>query len=150
MIQRFSSRRQKPDHSFLTPCLLAAKAYDRIAGYFSSSILEVAGEALETESGIANSISYGVGGRAPNQSSNASHSQRSCLASDAIPSRCGVAATIICDMIVVGPLFYAMHVALMILPPFPLRLALLGEGARALLRVLGAQQLIVEMAGEGG
>jgi phosphatidylserine/phosphatidylglycerophosphate/cardiolipin synthase-like enzyme len=51
VIRRLSSRRQKLDHSFLTPRLLGAKAYDRIAGYFSSSILEVAGEALETMSG---------------------------------------------------------------------------------------------------
>ena len=51
MIRRFSSRRLKLDHSFLSPRLLNAKSYDRIAGYFSSSILEVAGEALETVSG---------------------------------------------------------------------------------------------------
>jgi hypothetical protein len=51
VIRRFSSRRHKLDHSFLTPRLLDARAYDRIAGYFSSSILEVAGEALETVSG---------------------------------------------------------------------------------------------------
>lgn len=47
MIRRFSSRRQKLDQSFLTERLKGALAYDRIAGYFSSSILEVAGEALE-------------------------------------------------------------------------------------------------------
>lgn len=51
MIRRFSSRTQKLGHSFLTPRLHGAQAYDRIAGYFSSSILEVAGEALETMSG---------------------------------------------------------------------------------------------------
>jgi hypothetical protein len=51
VIRRFSSRLQKLDHSFLTPHLHGAQAYDRIAGYFSSSILEVAGEALETMSG---------------------------------------------------------------------------------------------------
>jgi hypothetical protein len=51
VIRRFSSRTQKLDHSFLTPRLHGAQAYDRIAGYFSSSILEVAGEALETMSG---------------------------------------------------------------------------------------------------
>jgi hypothetical protein len=56
LIRRFSSRRQKLGRSFLTPCLLGAKAYDRIAGYFSSSILEVAGEALETMSGPAQVI----------------------------------------------------------------------------------------------
>jgi hypothetical protein len=50
-IQRFSSRRQRLDSSFLATRLKGAKAYDRIAGYFSSSILEVAGEALETVQG---------------------------------------------------------------------------------------------------
>ena len=51
MIRRFSSRRQQLDQSFLTQRLHGARAYDRIAGYFSSSMLEVAGEALETISG---------------------------------------------------------------------------------------------------
>ena len=51
MIRRFSSRRQPLDQSFLTQHLQGAQAYDRIAGYFSSSVLEVAGEALETVSG---------------------------------------------------------------------------------------------------
>lgn len=50
-IQRFSSRLQRLDNSFLTPRLVGAKQYDRIAGYFSSSILEVAGEALESIEG---------------------------------------------------------------------------------------------------
>lgn len=50
-INRFSSRLQRLDKSFLTPRLTGALSYDRIAGYFSSSILEVAGEALETVSG---------------------------------------------------------------------------------------------------
>lgn len=47
MISRFSSRLHKLDQTFLTERLKNALAYDRIAGYFSSSILEVAGEALE-------------------------------------------------------------------------------------------------------
>jgi superfamily II DNA or RNA helicase len=51
MVRRFSSRRQQLDQSFLTQRLHGARAYDRIAGYFSSSMLEVAGEALETVSG---------------------------------------------------------------------------------------------------
>ena len=51
MIHRFSSRRQQLTQSFLTQRLHGAHAYDRIAGYFSSSMLEVAGEALETMSG---------------------------------------------------------------------------------------------------
>ena len=51
MIQRHSSRRQPLDEAFLNQRLANAKSYDRIAGYFSSSILEVAGEALETVQG---------------------------------------------------------------------------------------------------
>lgn len=51
MIRRFSSRRERLEKSFLTDRLRGAMAYDRIAGYFSSSILEVAGEALETIGG---------------------------------------------------------------------------------------------------
>lgn len=51
MMQRFSSRTQRLDKDFLSPTLQGAKSYDRIAGYFSSSIIEVAGEALETVSG---------------------------------------------------------------------------------------------------
>ena len=51
MINRFSSRMVKLEQSFLTDRLKDAKSYDRIAGYFRSSILEIAGEALETVSG---------------------------------------------------------------------------------------------------
>ena len=51
MIRRFSSRRQKIDQYFLNERVKGARAYDRIAGYFSSSILEVAGEALESMGG---------------------------------------------------------------------------------------------------
>src|SRR5205085_10534677 len=47
-MHRFSSRRQPLAQSFLTQRLHGALAYDGIAGYFSSSMLEVAGEALET------------------------------------------------------------------------------------------------------
>jgi hypothetical protein len=47
-IRRFSSRTQRLDRSFLADRLCHALAYDRIAGYFCSSILETAGEALET------------------------------------------------------------------------------------------------------
>ena len=50
-VQRFSSRLQKLDESFLTPRLTGARSYDRIAGYFSSSILEIAGESLEKTDG---------------------------------------------------------------------------------------------------
>ena len=51
MLTRHSSRRQPLDAAFFTARLANAKGYDRIAGYFSSSILEVAGEALETVEG---------------------------------------------------------------------------------------------------
>lgn len=46
-IHRFSSRRAKLG-PVLTSALVGAQKYDRIAGYFSSSILEVAGEAIES------------------------------------------------------------------------------------------------------
>jgi hypothetical protein len=46
MIQRYSSRRS-PLKDFLATQLQDARRYDRIAGFFSSSLLEVAGEALE-------------------------------------------------------------------------------------------------------
>ncbi len=47
MVTRYSSRRAPLDGGYLNRRLAGAKRYDRIAGYFSSSILEVAGEALE-------------------------------------------------------------------------------------------------------
>src|SRR6266849_5344681 len=50
-VQRFSSRRQPLDRSFLCQRLRGARAYDRIAGYFCSSLLEVAGEELESVTG---------------------------------------------------------------------------------------------------
>jgi hypothetical protein len=46
MIHRYSSRRS-PLKDFLSTQLQGARRYDRIAGLFSSSLLEVAGEALE-------------------------------------------------------------------------------------------------------
>ena len=51
MINRYSSRKQKLDESFLNSKLKEAKSYDRIAGYFRSSILELTGEALENIEG---------------------------------------------------------------------------------------------------
>ena len=51
MIERHSSRRRPLDAGFLAERLAGARSYDRIAGYFSSSILEVAGEALESVRG---------------------------------------------------------------------------------------------------
>ncbi len=52
MINRFSSRRHAIHESFLNDRLYQARSYDRIAGYFSSSILEVAGEAIESMQGM--------------------------------------------------------------------------------------------------
>ena len=46
MIHRYSSRRS-PLKDFVATRLQGARRYDRIAGFFSSSLLEVAGEALE-------------------------------------------------------------------------------------------------------
>jgi superfamily II DNA or RNA helicase len=50
-ITRFSSRRQPLGRAFLADRLRGARAYDRIAGYFTSSLLEVVGEELESVSG---------------------------------------------------------------------------------------------------
>ena len=47
MMQRYSTRREKLSETFLNEKLNAAKSYDRIAGYFSSSLLEIAGETIE-------------------------------------------------------------------------------------------------------
>lgn len=46
-IRRFSSRTHRLDASFLLQHLAGARSYKRIAGYFTSSLFEVAGEALE-------------------------------------------------------------------------------------------------------
>lgn len=56
MLKKYSSRREKLDKSFLNNKLSGAKAYDRIAGYFSSSILELASEELENMEGIVRVI----------------------------------------------------------------------------------------------
>ena len=60
MIDRFSSRRHRLDQSFLAEPLRGAQCYDRIARFFSSSILEVPGEELESVAGsvrlVCNSI----------------------------------------------------------------------------------------------
>lgn len=45
-IRRFSSRTRRLDASFLLQHLAGAKSYKRIAGYFTSSLFEVAGELL--------------------------------------------------------------------------------------------------------
>ena len=46
MLQYHSSRRNRLDHSVLNKLLDGAVSYDRIAGYFRSSLFEVAGEAI--------------------------------------------------------------------------------------------------------
>lgn len=51
MINRYSSRVTRLDQAFLNEKLKSAKSYDRIAGYFSSSILEVAGESIDSITG---------------------------------------------------------------------------------------------------
>ena len=50
-MNRYSSRRHKLDKQFLIEKLKNAVSYDRIAGYFCSSILEVAGESIENVEG---------------------------------------------------------------------------------------------------
>ena len=45
-INRFSSRRQRLDHAFLSARLNHARSYKRIAGYFRSSIFELVGEEI--------------------------------------------------------------------------------------------------------
>ena len=50
-VKRHSSRREKLTSSLLQTRLVGAVSYDRIAGYFRSSLLEVAGEAVEGVSG---------------------------------------------------------------------------------------------------
>jgi hypothetical protein len=45
-INRFSSRRQRLDHAFLSERLKGARSYKRIAGYFRSSIFELVGEEI--------------------------------------------------------------------------------------------------------
>lgn len=51
MLKRHSSRRSRLDQSVLTQRLAGAVRYDRIAGYFRSSLFEVAGEALNSVAG---------------------------------------------------------------------------------------------------
>lgn len=46
MLHRHSSRRASLYETFLKPRLTGATRYDRIAGYFQSSLLELASESL--------------------------------------------------------------------------------------------------------
>ncbi|MEO7423806.1 MAG: phospholipase D-like domain-containing anti-phage protein [Fibrobacteria bacterium] len=50
-LSRHSSRRNRLDHAVLNQRLAGAVSYDRIAGYFRSSLFEVAGEALSKITG---------------------------------------------------------------------------------------------------
>lgn len=51
MINHFPSRRQPLSTSFIKEKLKGAVSYDRIAGFFRSSLLEVAGDQLKTMTG---------------------------------------------------------------------------------------------------
>ena len=51
MLARHSSRRSRLDQTVLNQRLDGAVSYDRIAGYFRSSLFEVAGEALSKVAG---------------------------------------------------------------------------------------------------
>ena len=51
MLERHSSRRNRLDHTVLAQRLDGAVSYDRIAGYFRSSLFEVAGEAVSKVAG---------------------------------------------------------------------------------------------------
>lgn len=51
MITRHSSRRHRLNQTVLKQCLEGAVSYDRIAGYFRSSLFEIAGEALANVAG---------------------------------------------------------------------------------------------------
>src|SRR5436190_4836859 len=51
MLQRHSSRRNRLDHAVLNQRLDGAVSYDRIAGYFRSSLFEVAREAIAKVTG---------------------------------------------------------------------------------------------------
>lgn len=51
MIKRHSSRRTRLDAAVLSQRLAGAESYDRIAGYFRSSLFEVAGEAISQVKG---------------------------------------------------------------------------------------------------
>ncbi len=50
-IQRFSSRRHDLSQAFLAKRLHNARAYDRIAGYFRSSLLSLVGDTIDTVTG---------------------------------------------------------------------------------------------------
>lgn len=45
-LRRFSSRRDRLDHAYLSKRLRGVRSYKRIAGYFRSSIFELEGEEI--------------------------------------------------------------------------------------------------------
>jgi hypothetical protein len=47
-LSRFSSRQARLSHAYLADRLKGAQTYDRIAGYFRSSIFELVGEQIDT------------------------------------------------------------------------------------------------------
>ncbi|MBP9867199.1 MAG: DEAD/DEAH box helicase family protein, partial [Candidatus Pacebacteria bacterium] len=51
MINRFSSRREQLNASLLNAKLQGSSQYDRIAGYFSTSIFDISGEAIDLVNG---------------------------------------------------------------------------------------------------
>ncbi|AZI45163.1 helicase SNF2 (plasmid) [Deinococcus psychrotolerans] len=55
-VRRFSSRRERLDKAFLSTRLEGAASYDRIAGYFNSSLLDLMAEQLEAVSGTVRVI----------------------------------------------------------------------------------------------
>jgi hypothetical protein len=56
MLKYHSSRRNRLDHAVLDKLLDGAVSYDRIAGYFRSSLFEVAGEAIAKVAGTVRII----------------------------------------------------------------------------------------------
>ena len=53
MVRRFSSRQGSPYRDYLNAQLEGARNYDRIAGYFTVSVLEIAGDAISKLQGKA-------------------------------------------------------------------------------------------------
>ena len=58
-IRRFSSRTHRLDSSFLLEHLKGARSYKRIAGYFTSSLFEVANELIESIPDVKNRLQCG-------------------------------------------------------------------------------------------
>ena len=56
MLQRFSSRQQKLSSSLLNVNLAGARQYDRIAGYFATSLFDISGESLDQVEGTVRII----------------------------------------------------------------------------------------------